>query len=183
MAERAVHRDAVDDVVVNAFADIAQPPISGYPEADVKKLVVRHGRDRIVMKVTVEDLKVRTFVLAIFGLRVDGTRTDVTVFKNKGKPTKADYYFAGKSTCRGLKKSLDQGLDQISISIPRRCLNNPSVVQGAAVTITSDLTAAELDNIETDEELAGHFFGDDALRNGSTRREERMTWGPELRRG
>jgi hypothetical protein len=183
MAERAVHRDAEDDVVANAFSDIAQAPISGYPEADVKKLVVRHGHARVVMKVTVEDLKMRTFVYALFALRLDGNRTDVTILKKKGKPTKVDYYFNGRSTCRGLRKSLDRDLDQISISIPRRCLNNPSVVQVAAVTLTSDLTVAALNDIETDEELAGHFFGDDALRDGSTRRQERLTWGPELRRG
>lgn len=182
-AERAVHRDGVDDLVTNALGEAAATPVTGYPEADIRKFVVRHGRRAVVIRVTLQSLQPHTFVGFVFEIKADRRRAEVSLLKEKGKPAELEFY-SGGSSCPIVSKNIDRDRNRVTVRIPRSCLRHPAVVQVGALGITSDWEFDAVQSAESEEEEAdAHIFLDDALRDGSIRRYGRITWGPKLRRG
>ena len=152
-ADKAVHRDAVGDVVsVDESEEITPAP--DQKRGDVTRTVANHRAQRVTFKVKMRELprrasmhgvstrivtKQRSYSLDI--LRVPGLGKDPVLSTRRGKVIE----------CDGLTDTRNDKRRTVSFSVPRSCLGNPRWVRlGSRVFHMSNGTKAFLDESHRD---------------------------------
>lgn len=112
-------------------------PAGDVPAADVVRAVVRHGRYQVRMKMTFSDL--RRDEPQQYGAYIVFSRlrfAAVYVNARPGRWQGRHLMIVGRILvdesrvkCRGLKHTIDYATDQVSISVPRRCIGRPDWVK------------------------------------------------------
>ena len=126
-----------------------EPPVSAgdVPTADVVRAVVRHGRYRVVVKMTFTDLR-----------RVDSQSYSATLASRgwfgglfvstgpgvwRGHHILVDEEFA-KVKCPKLTHSIDYGTEQVTFAVPRTCIGRPNWVK---VGLTNYMFRADSEDV------------------------------------
>lgn len=116
------------------------------PEGDIRRLSVRHTRDRVVLTLHVTGLTKAFRTAASFEVVTPGREwtVDVSRYRQKTEVSYyrtpqidaddvdecgAYYYGVSPSTCEGATALIDVAGDRIRASIPRRCLGTPRWVR------------------------------------------------------
>lgn len=172
-ADSHVSRDARGDVVQLAAADdesLAEPA-PGRKEGDVLRMRVTHGERAVHATIRYHRLsKPRGDDLGLHLLSLKtskGRLADAVVVTDRRNP-QGDVIWAwgdAPRTCPGLRTHIDYAADRVRLTVPRSCLGEPRWVRGGG--------GGSLMQGET-------LYGDDALLDGSLRREARL--GPRVYR-
>ena len=142
-AQKLVVADAAGDSWQEVYHDDQDPTYveaGSQPNADITKVVVRHGSRAVTLRTKYAELvkgddmlmglaKIRTNEGAkriVFGFRAPGMGTDVGMFNRRGDVR-----------CRGLAMRPDWAADAIDIVVPRACLSKPRWVQVVVGAVSS----------------------------------------------
>lgn len=159
-AERVVTDDAAADAQT-IQSDAEEEVFTVDPEqttADVVRTVVAHGERRIRVQVRYRDLE-QTFPMAAYvKVRTPDRRFDIQTSRND--PSADTQLTRGLRDdpvrCPGLHTSVDPTRDQLTVSVPTACLDNPGWVR---VGVLSVVVEVDVDS-QTEEPYPIHF--DDA---------------------
>ena len=191
-AERVVTDDAVGDVVsepsdisVSAEATTDPPPEVVDPfvpdpdnaTTDITRTVVDHRAGLLKVTASFRDLQ-HTFNDPLVMLIRTPQRTWTVYVERRGKQTLTT--ISGRRsdlTCRRLRTTADLSSDQIEVKVPTSCLGDPRWVQVALVVFAIGVTH----DPEVGDVLHGSL--DDAFATGRDAAVDRLTFGPEVRRG
>ncbi len=109
----------------------------GHPEADVRKVVVKHTARKVVVRARVQDLR-REGQAITLAVDID-TPSDVTYSASadawRGSWKGTTTFFAGDSRTCEPRHSLSYGKDVIRLSVPTRCLARPAWVRAQVKVI------------------------------------------------
>lgn len=145
--------DPVGDATTYEFSPEPEPcgtvTQKATPEGDIRRLSVRHTRDRIVLTLQVTGLTKAFRTAAVFDVLTPDREWNIDVDRYHQK-TEVSYYEARQfdaddvgecgyyaygvapRSCRGATAAIEVAGDRITASVPRRCLGNPRWVQVGA---------------------------------------------------
>ena len=181
-AERAVTHDATEDVVsvgIDPSLVLGEEEPVAAPanqSADITRTVVDHTAGRVLVSVSVRDLR-NTFGETVV-LRVRTPQRTRTVLVDRRGKHAFSMLFGGRNapTCGGLSATADSQTDKILMTVPTSCIDDPRWVQVAVLVAGSrvDHDPDTGDRITT--------FIDDAHSEGFDD-DRRPAFGPQVRRG
>lgn len=107
---------------------------SSSPAADVTRMVAVHGARRLRISMAYQDLRRRGSYRVAAKVEVMPPNEPWAYYlvgawsgpKNRrGDHVLAEEVWEAPNRCKGLRHRFDYGVDRVTISIPRRCINNP----------------------------------------------------------
>jgi hypothetical protein len=163
--------DATGDVFTYDTEGDTYAPSEQQVNVDLDDVVVKHAARKIVVRASYVDLK-KTDGMVQYVLRFrtnEGLKRDVTVMAGGLFPAKGVVMLAKPNgdevRCRGLQHDVDYGADDVTLTLPRRCVSNPRWVQAfTAAAYTAD-SGDYIDH--------GHISG----------MKEKIMWSKRIRRG
>jgi hypothetical protein len=142
-AQRADVRDRARDVWGVFYSDDATVPMGTVPNADLTRLVVRHGQSAVTAKATYTELAqgVSTRMWLDLDLRTDqGARYVVEVYAYDQLETAGVLITVpdvGEVACPDAVGAVDLEHDQLSVRVPRTCLASPTWVEFRGRVVSS----------------------------------------------
>lgn len=136
-AERLVVRDPARDVVrldlaaSEAADEEVVAPAPGDTSTDIKRVVVDHRRDVLEVRVEVRALRSSYLAAAEVALRTEARSWGVVVFRS-GTETFTSLTRGKRETsrrCGGLITTVDMRADEMVVSVPTSCLEDPRWVR------------------------------------------------------
>lgn len=169
-ADRSVTEDAAADVLVVSFdesgdgtEDFSTAPAPDQTTVDITRTVVQHRTDRLSVTVRYRDLELRRDPFHFTSVRVVTPAAGYTldVQNLTGRRGAAELRRGSRVVeCRGLRWSMDEDTDRVTVSVPTACLAAPRWVRVgvAAIELDSGLLSEESGEMQV--------FGDDGHRDG-----------------
>lgn len=173
-AGRVVTRDAVGDVqrMVKA-AGKDRLVTSDYAGVDIVRTQVDHRNAKLRVGVRFRELQREPFQLTLVGVRTPQGRYLITVERLGGAPLVSIDRGSRTIECPGLVARSDRRAGTVVTALPTSCLGEPRWVQVGVLALGVDR--------DPDAPARVASFVDDGHRE--TARENRLGWGPRVRRG
>jgi hypothetical protein len=191
-AERVVTEDAVGDVVSEPYdtsvsveatddppEEVADPfvPDPDNETSDITRTAVDHRTGVLKVTASFRDLRHTFHDSLVMRIRTPQRRWTVYVERSGKQTLTAMSGRRSDSTCRGLRTTADLSTDRIDVKVPTSCIGDPRWVQVGLGVFGTEVTH----DPEVGDVLHGSL--DDAFGTGWDAAADRLTYGPEVRRG
>ena len=157
--------DAAGDVLVGGLGSAAGG-VAAAPEnaiTDIIRTTIEHGADVVTFEVVFKDLRPGQYLDLTARVRTDGTGSrlpaQVSALAYRGKD-RVDVYDSGVSRCAGAAVTVDYRANTLTMTVPRRCLDDPRWIEAEVRAATMVYDAPP------DDPRANAVWEDDAYQAG-----------------